>query len=158
MSHHTRELTVLSRMSGRPSSCIKTVFTSSACHPGRIPGWERTVIPVPHGDHLPLRARSSLLASHRNCLPRPPSLPACATRAKRCLHIRRFGTLAGPPPPVEGHALGTPSTWPPPFRSLLHPTARLQSFRASSIPCPLLLSHPEFSSLGALEYILCTKL
>ena len=33
-----------------------------------------------------------------------------------------------------------------------HPFARLESFRASSIPCPLLLSHPEFSSLEAKEY------
>ena len=32
-----------------------------------------------------------------------PSLPACATpRSKRCLHTRRFGTLASPPPPVCG--------------------------------------------------------
>ena len=76
--------------------------------PGRIPGEVRTVIPVPRGGHLPMRA-----ARTGGTLPRQldgtttgrldsPSLPACATRAKRCLHTRRFGTLAGPPPPVGG--------------------------------------------------------
>ena len=29
------------------------------------------------------------------------SLPVCATRVERCLHTRRFETLASPPPPVE---------------------------------------------------------
>ena len=62
---------------------------------GRSPGQVRTVVPVPRGDHLPLRAAgSSLRAFHWRYLPRRlqdvlirPSLPACATRPKGvCTH------------------------------------------------------------------------
>ena len=42
-----------------------------------------------------------------------PSLPAWATPdMKRCLHTRRFGTVAGPPPPVHGTPWGLLSPWP----------------------------------------------
>ena len=40
-----------------------------------------------------------------------PSSPACATLATRCLHTRRFGILADPPPPVDT-PLGAPCPWP----------------------------------------------
>ena len=128
-------------------------FHQPCLSPGRIRGQLRTVIPY-HVATTYLCGQPSLPSLrltgstyHGRTLIRP-SLPACATRAKRSLHTRRFGTLAGAPPPVEGHAFGTPSPWPPPFRSLQWLFARPATF-----PCPLQLSHPEFSSLGALEYI-----
>ena len=40
----------------------------------------------------------------------------------------------------------------PSFCSSLCPTVTLELFRASSIPCPLLLSHPEFTSRGTVDY------
>ena len=45
-----------------------------------------------------------------------------------------------------------------PFGSSSRPITKLVSFRASSIPCTLLPSHLEISSLEASEEILCTKL
>ena len=39
----------------------------------------------------------------------PFSLPLDVPPAGRCLRTRKFGTLAGPPPPVLAHALGTSS-------------------------------------------------
>ena len=75
MCHHTRDPTVLSRVSRHPRLWVLTVFTSLACYPGAplLPpkqGWlgqgqVRTVVPAPRGDHLPLRAaRFFLLATH----------------------------------------------------------------------------------------------
>ena len=106
----------LVRVSCRPSHLNVDRF-------GRIPGEVRTVIPVPRGDHLPLRAaRSSLRASHwRFSTPTGryhgrmlirPSLPCMyqPNRKKRCSHAGKFGILAGAA--CSGHALGTPSPWP----------------------------------------------
>ena len=77
-------------------------------------GQVRTVVPVPRGGHLPFFGQpgSPSFATHwRYChadktvpgrMLIHPSPLACATpKIKRCLHTRRFGTLASPPPPVE---------------------------------------------------------
>ena len=69
----------------------------------------RTVVPVPRGDHLPLRAaRFSLLVRRTGGIATPhvnSSISPCVCHPpplhERCLHTRRFGTLASPPPPVD---------------------------------------------------------
>ena len=137
MCHHTREPTVLSRLSCRPLHLNFDRFHQPCRFPWRNPypllppthGWlgqgqVRTVVPVPRGDHLPLRAaRFSLLCGSLEVLPRrldgttagrefilpPLRVPHME---QRCLHTRKFGTLASPPPPVKDLALGTPSPWP----------------------------------------------
>ena len=111
-----------------------TVFTSLASSPGALltatdhgwlrQGYVKTVLPVPRGDHLPFLG-SPVLPPLRLTggfchadwtVPRQdvnsPFSAACATRPDRCLHTRRFGTLAGPPPPVDRMPWGPPFCWP----------------------------------------------
>ena len=89
-------------------------------------GQVRTVVPVPRDDHLPFLGSPVLPPSRlTGGIAKPtrryhgrmlihPSSPPCATLLGKCLHTRRFGTLASPPPPVlhmpwgphpPGHAL-----------------------------------------------------
>ena len=98
-------------------------FHQSCLLPGRIPGQVKTVIPVPCGDHLPLRtALSSLLASHWRYLPRrldgtTAGRCVCRTPITRVIAHTQVRTLVGPPPPVETlpwepHPSGYPKhTW-----------------------------------------------
>ena len=78
---HTREPVVLSRVSCRPAPECWPFFTSLACYPGaplaatetRLAvgqGSVRTVVCVPHDDHLPLRAAQFLLAPRWRYFPR----------------------------------------------------------------------------------------
>ena len=125
MCHHTREPTVLSRVSCRPLHLNFDRFHQPCLLPGRtsrISGACR--FSVPRGGHLPLRAAWLFLLVRLNGgIATPtgryhgrmlihPSTPACATRQSGCLHTRRFGTLASPPPPVDRLPWGTPSPWP----------------------------------------------
>ena len=65
MCHHARKPTALSRISVPPFLVNFDRFHQPCLLPRRTLGQVRTVIPVPRGDHLPLRAAwSSLLASH----------------------------------------------------------------------------------------------
>ena len=91
--------------------------------------------------HLPLS--TVLVRFTEGTLPRRLQVPRVDvfTRPSNCLHTQRFGTLVGPPPPP----------WPPLFYSLLWSCAKLATFRASPILCPLLLLHPEFASPGGWE-------
>ena len=116
MCHHTREPTVLSMVSSRPSHLTIDRFHQPCLFTwAHFQGQVKTVIPAPRGDHLPLRAArlfppcvslEVLTTPTRRyhgttdkTLIRPSSL-ACATpTGKGCLH--KFGTLASPPPPVE---------------------------------------------------------
>ena len=101
-----------------------TVFTSHPCYPGALPTAavktaavrdreRRTIRPRTTWRPLTLLTGSPVFppcASHWRCLStptrryhgrtllRPPS--ACSTQRQKCLHTRKFGTLAGPPPPV----------------------------------------------------------
>ena len=100
-----------------------TVFTSLACYLGALPGLVRTVVPVPRGGHLPLRAaRLFLLCVSLEVLPRrldgttagcqfilPPRACATPIRKSVCTHagsghsrVRRrlFGTCLGDPIPL----------------------------------------------------------
>ena len=67
----------------------------------------RTVVSVPSGDHLSLRAaRSSLLCVSLEVPSAPTrryhsSSPRVPPATQRCLHTRRFGTLASPSPSVD---------------------------------------------------------
>ena len=119
--HHTREPTVLSRVSCRPFHPeFWPFFTSLACHLGALPGYLGPVgSPYTRGDHLPLWAAQFFLLCvllevfatptrqyHDRTLIHPSS-PACAPpQNQRCLHTRRFGTLASPPPPVNDLSWG----------------------------------------------------
>ena len=123
MCHHTREPTVLSRVSCRPSHLNVDRFHQPFLLPWRthlLPPitagcWER----VGEDCHLRTTWRPLTLAGspvlppcvslevfatpntryHGRTLIRLSLSPACA-EGKGCLHTRRFGTLVGPPPPV----------------------------------------------------------
>ena len=99
-----------------------TVFTSLACYLGALPGQVRTVVPVPRGDHLPLRARPVLPPLQLTGSTATPtrryhgvnsSFPPCVchTGQEGCLHTRRFRTLASPAAPVADMPCG-PLSWP----------------------------------------------
>ena len=95
-----------------PWACRHTWEPALPVHLGALLGWVRTVVPVPRGGYLPLRAtRLFLLCVSLEVFATPtrryhgrmsihPSLPACATPLEKCLHTRRNGNLASPPPPV----------------------------------------------------------
>ena len=84
-------------------------------------GQVRTVVPVPRGDQLPLRAARFFLVvrltggfCHADwTVPRQnvnsPFSPSrvCHPEASGRLHTRMFGTLASPPPPVTGMPWGS---------------------------------------------------
>ena len=71
MCHHIREPTVFFRVSMPP--CLNfDRFHRSCLSAGRTAGWAKTVVPVPRGDHVPLRAAwSSLLCVSRELLSTP---------------------------------------------------------------------------------------
>ena len=84
-----------------------------SCYLGALPEKVKTIVPVPPGDHLPLRAaRSSLLCVSLEVLTTPTrryhGRTCCLALLRqhvpptmqKFLHTRRFGTLAGSPPPV----------------------------------------------------------
>ena len=118
MCHSTQEPTVLSRMSCRPISWILTLFTSLACYTGAFR--DRLGLSSPYhvatleGSpvFLPCVSLEVLFTPtrryHCRTFIRPSSPCVCHSVWKSCLHTRRFGTLAGPPPPVSRLALGTP--------------------------------------------------
>ena len=106
-----------------PSTCVLTVFTSLACYPGAPQTATETRLAWagigedcrPRTTWRPLTlAGSTVLPPLRltGGIATPtgryhgrmlihPSPPACATPSQRCLHTRRSGTLASPPPPVQ---------------------------------------------------------
>ena len=113
MCRHTREPTVLSRLSCRPHLNVDR-FHQPCLLPGRPSRIGEDCRPrttwrplTPFGAarlfllcvslvfFLPRRLDGTT-AGCKFILP----LPACATLYHRCLHTRSFGTLAGPPPPV----------------------------------------------------------
>ena len=127
MCHHTREPTVLSRVSCRPATEHCTFSPALPVTLAHLPrqlkncscsgqGKVRTVVPVPRGGHLHVSRPPDLpsfscvsldvLGHADQTVPRQdvnsPFSPARATSVATCLHTRRFGTLAGPPPPVFG--------------------------------------------------------
>ena len=118
---HTREPTVLSRVSCHPSHLNIDRFHWRCLSPGRIPGWVRTVIPVPRGDHLPFRtARLFFLSVQLEVFATPtrryhgrtlirPSSPACATPTENVFANTQVRHPRGPAAACSGHALGTPS-------------------------------------------------
>ena len=127
MCRHTREPTVVSRLSCRPPHLNFDRFHQPCLLPGRtsrIGGACR--FPVPRGGHLPLRAaRLVLLYVSLEVFATPtrryhgrmlihPSSPACATPSHKgvCTHagsgpsrVRRrlFGTCLGDPVPLAIH-------------------------------------------------------
>ena len=118
MCHHAREPTVLSRVSMPPIPLIVDRFHQPCLLPWRTPvvelkatgqGQVRAVISVPRGDHVPIpqAAGSSSMRLTGGFLCRLDGNTAGRHFAMRrhaqtrCLHARRFGTLAGPPPPVH---------------------------------------------------------
>ena len=124
MCRHTQEPTVLSRLSCRPPHLNGDRFHQPCLFPQAHFQEVRTVVPVPRGGHLPLRAaRIFLLCVSLEVFATPtrrhhgrmlihPSLLRVPHRTKRCLHTRKFGTLASPPPPVSGLPWD-PIPWPP---------------------------------------------
>ena len=133
MCHTTREPTVLSRVSCRPSHLNVDRFHQPCLLPGRT---SRTGEDCHHrttwrpltlaGSPVlpPLRLAGGFCHADLT-VPRQdvnsPFTPACATGQTRCLHTRRFGTLTSPPPPV----LRMP--WGP------HPPGPCASFRWPSV-------------------------
>ena len=102
-----------------PALPVTLVHSHGRCKNGSCSSSDRWWLssPVPRGDHLPLRAaRFFLLCVSLEVFATPtrryhgrmlihPSSPARAT-PPRCLHTRKFGTLASPPPPVCGPLWG----------------------------------------------------
>ena len=112
--HHTREPTVLSRVSCRPSHLKIDRFHQPCLIPGRTSRiGEDCRFPVPRGSHLPFLGSPTLPPSRLTgglchadmTVPRQDVnssfLPACATPQRSCVHTRRIGTIASPPPPVD---------------------------------------------------------
>ena len=111
--HHTREPTVLSRLSCRPPHLIfLTVFTSLACSPRRTSRvgedcrpritWRPLTLAgspalppllLTGGLSTPTRRYHGKMLIHPSSLRVPPAM-------QKSSHTRRFGTLASPPPPV----------------------------------------------------------
>ena len=116
MCHHTREPTVLSRVSCRPfhlnfdrfhKTCLlpwRTSRIGEDCRPRTT--W-RPLTLAGSPALPPLRLTGGFFATptgryHGRMLIHP-SPPACGTpQTTKCLHTRRFGTLVSPPPPVSG--------------------------------------------------------
>ena len=90
-----------------------TVFTSLACFPGRTSRISGDCHPRTTWRPLTLfwatqffllcvslEVFATSTGRYHGRMLNHPSSPACATLLSRCLHTRRFGTLASPPPPV----------------------------------------------------------
>ena len=118
MCHHTREPTVLSRMSYRLLHLNVDRFHRPCLLPGRIPGkviprgttdpWGSPVFPPcvsPEALTTPTRR------FHGRTLIRPSS-PACATPTESVFAHTQVRD-PGPAAACSGHALGTPSPWQP---------------------------------------------
>ena len=139
VGRHTREPTVLSRLSCRPSHLNFDRFHQPCLLPlGALLGEVRTVVPVPRDGHLPLRAARPFLLCvwlevfatptrryHGRMLIHPSSPCVC--------HLLPGHTqVRDPHEPAAacyGHTLGTPSPW---------PSVRRFSFKLSELcePCP----------------------
>ena len=111
MCHHIWEPTVLSRVSCRPFHLNVDRFHQPRLLPGRTSGIRGACrFPVPRG--------SSSFASYWRFWPRrldgtaagrvfsPSSFMRVPPEGRRCLHTRRFGTLAGPLPLVRSMSWG----------------------------------------------------
>ena len=119
----TWEPPVLSKMSVPHRLLNFDSFHQPCLFPGRIPGQERTVIPVSRGDHLLLRtARSSLRASYWRYIPlrldgtqqddNSPIFPVCATPTRRVLAHTQVRDPRESAAACWAQAMGTPSPWP----------------------------------------------
>ena len=117
--HHTQEPTVLSRVSCRPFHLEFDCFHQPCLLPGRTsrkgedcrPRTTRrplTLLGQPGSSSFASHWRFSATPTrryHGRMLIHPSHHCVCHPEMKRCLHTRRFGTLASPPPPVFGLSL-----------------------------------------------------
>ena len=135
MCRHTREPTVLSRLSCRPPHLNVDRFHQPCLLPWRVPllppihGWlgqgqVRTVVPVPRSDHSPFlgspvlppsRLTGSIATPTRRYHGRMlihPSLPACATPHEKVTAHTQVRDPRESAAACLRPALGTPSPWP----------------------------------------------
>ena len=115
MCHHTLEPTVLFRWSCRSFHLNFDRFHQPCLLPGRTSRTGEDCRPRTTWRPLTLTGSPALpplrltgvfffatpTGRHHGRMLIHPSPHACATPSIKCLHTRRFGTLASPPPPVQ---------------------------------------------------------